>query len=32
MASLNALVPRLPVSNSVELILAMNRSGLLDVE
>ena len=32
MASLNALVPRLPVSNSVELILAMNRSGLLDGE
>lgn len=32
MASLNALVPRLPVSNSVELILALNRSGLLDVE
>ena len=30
--SLNTLVARLPVSNSVELILAMNRSGLLDVE
>lgn len=30
--SLNTLVERLPVSNSVELILAMNRSGLLDVE
>ena len=30
--SLNALVPRLPVSSSVELVVAMNRSGLLDVE
>jgi DNA-binding NarL/FixJ family response regulator len=30
--SLNTLVARLPVSNAVELILAMNRSGLLDVE
>jgi DNA-binding NarL/FixJ family response regulator len=30
--SLNTLIARLPVSNSVELILAMNRSGLLDVE
>jgi DNA-binding NarL/FixJ family response regulator len=30
--SLNKLVERLPVSSSVELILAMNRSGLLDVE
>jgi len=30
--SLNTLVERLPVSSSVELILAMNRSGLLDVE
>lgn len=30
--SLNALVPRLPVSSSVELVFAMNRSGLLDVE
>jgi hypothetical protein len=29
--SLNALVPRLPVSSSVELVVAMNRSGLLDV-
>jgi DNA-binding NarL/FixJ family response regulator len=32
LSSLNTLVARLPVSNSVELILAMNRSGLLDVE
>jgi DNA-binding NarL/FixJ family response regulator len=30
--SLNALVSRLPVSNAVELVVAMNRSGLLDVE
>lgn len=30
--SLNALSSRLSVSSSVELILAMNRSGLLDVE
>ena len=30
--SLNALVPRLPVSSSAELVVAMNRSGLLDVE
>jgi DNA-binding NarL/FixJ family response regulator len=30
--SLNTLVARLPVSNAVELVLAMNRSGLLDVE
>jgi DNA-binding NarL/FixJ family response regulator len=30
--SLHTLVARLPVSNAVELILAMNRSGLLDVE
>ena len=32
LGSLNTLVSRLPVSNSVELVLAMNRSGLLDVE
>jgi DNA-binding NarL/FixJ family response regulator len=32
LSSLNTLVARLPVSNAVELILAMNRSGLLDVE
>jgi DNA-binding NarL/FixJ family response regulator len=32
LSSLNTLVARLPVSNSVELILAMNRSGLLDVD
>lgn len=30
--SLNKLVSRLPVLSSVEMILAMNRSGLLDVE
>jgi hypothetical protein len=30
--SLNTLVSRLSVSNAVELVLAMNRSGLLDVE
>jgi DNA-binding NarL/FixJ family response regulator len=30
--SLNTLVARLPASNAVELVLAMNRSGLLDVE
>ena len=32
LGSLNTLVSRLPVSNSVELVLAMNQSGLLDVE
>ena len=30
--SLNTLVSRLPVASSIELVLAMNRSGLLDVE
>lgn len=30
--SLNALVQHLPVSSSVELVVAMNRSGLLDGE
>jgi DNA-binding NarL/FixJ family response regulator len=30
--SLNTLVARLPVASSIELVLAMNRSGLLDVE
>lgn len=30
--SLNKMVTRLPVLSSVEMILAMNRSGLLDVE
>ena len=31
-SSLNTLVSRLPVASSIELVLAMNRSGLLDVE
>jgi DNA-binding NarL/FixJ family response regulator len=30
--SLNTLVSRLPVASSIELVLAMNRSGLMDVE
>jgi DNA-binding NarL/FixJ family response regulator len=30
--SLSTLVSRLPVASAVELVLAMNRSGLLDVE
>lgn len=32
LGSLNTLVSRLPVASAVELVLAMNRSGLLDVE
>jgi DNA-binding NarL/FixJ family response regulator len=32
LGSLNTLVSRLPVATSVELVLAMHRSGLLDVE
>lgn len=32
LGSLNTLVSRLPVATSVELVLAMHRTGLLDVE